>query len=264
MKRRGLFMVLLSLLFGFGAAWAAKNWVEQRTRALGAKDEGSAVLVAAMEIPYGTAIESRHVNVIRVPSGTPLGNHFTSLDEIEGMISSQKVLNGEVLLKERFTKTGTGSTLAAMIKPDMRAVTVRVDDVVGVAGFLLPGNRVDVVAARKLNSERATTETILTAINVLAVDQTSSQDKNEPVVVRAVTLEMTPQQAEVLVKAREEGRIQLTLRNPSDDAPAPVVVAETPPPPKPTVIVRREAPRPVQPSVTIIRGTHVDSNVVSP
>ena len=101
----------------------------------------------------------------------------------------------------------------------MRAMTVRVDDVVGVAGFLLPGNRVDVVAARKLQgSDRAITETILFDINVLAVDQTSSQDKNEPVVVRAVTLEMTPQQAEVLVRAREEGRIQLTLRNPTDDA----------------------------------------------
>ena len=124
-----------------------------------------------------------------------------------------------MLLKERFTKTGAGSTLAALIKPDMRAITVRVDDVVGVAGFLLPGNHVDIVAARKVQgNDRATTETILMDINVLAVDQTSSQDKNEPVVVRAVTLEMTPQQAEVLVRAREEGRIQLTLRNPTDDA----------------------------------------------
>jgi pilus assembly protein CpaB len=263
MKRRGLFMVLLSLLFGFGAAWAAKNWVEQRTRALGAKDEGSAVIVAAMEIPYGTAIEGRHVKVITVPTGTPLGNHFKSVKEIEGMVATQKAISGEVLLKERFTKQGTGSTLAALIKPDMRAVTVRVDDVVGVAGFLLPGNRVDVVAARKV-SDRATTETILTAITVLAVDQTSNQDNNEPVVVRAVTLEMTPQQAEILVRAREEGRIQLTLRNPSDDMPAPVVVAEEAPKPKPAVIVRREAPRPALPSVTIIRGTHVDSNVASP
>ncbi len=99
----------------------------------------------------------------------------------------------------------------------MRAITVRVDDVVGVAGFLLPGNHVDIVAARKQN-DRATTETILMDINVLAVDQTSNQDKNEPVVVRAVTLEMTPKQAEILVRAREEGRIQLTLRNPTDDA----------------------------------------------
>ena len=147
-----------------------------------------------------------------------------------------------MLLKERFTKSGAGSTLAALIRPDMRAMTVRVDDVVGVAGFLLPGNRVDVVAARKhAGNDRAITETILFDINVLAVDQTSSQDKNEPVVVRAVTLEMTPQQAEVLVRAREEGRIQLTLRNPTDDA-QPQLAAEQPAPAPPAAACAQGTP----------------------
>ena len=201
-----------------------------------------------MEIPYGTTIEARHVKVITVPKGTPLGNHFAQIAEIEGLVATQKSLPDEVLLKERFTKRGAGSTLAALIKPDMRAVTVRVDDVVGVAGFLLPGNHVDIVAARKerRQNDRATTETILIDINVLAVDQTSNQDKNEPVVVRAVTLEMTPKQAEILVRAREEGRIQLTLRNPTDEATAePELVAEAAPapPPAPARKVRTEAPR---------------------
>jgi pilus assembly protein CpaB len=264
MKRRGALMLLLSLVFGFGAAWAAKNWLEQRTPDSPA---GTAVVVATMEIPFGTAIEARHVKVITVPQGTPLGNHFTSLAEIEGLVATQKALPDEVLLKERFTKSGAGSTLAALIRPDMRAMTVRVDDVVGVAGFLLPGNRVDVVAARKVQgSDRAITETILFDINVLAVDQTSSQDKNEPVVVRAVTLEMTPQQAEVLVRAREEGRIQLTLRNPSDDA-QPQLVAEQPAPepaPPPPVRKVRQEPRRVEaPGVTIIRGTNVDAGAKS-
>lgn len=255
-------MVLLSLVFGVAAAWAAKSWVEQRTRASRVAVEGSTVVLAAMEIPYGTRIEGRHVKLITVPRGTPLGNHFSSVAEIEGLIAAQRALDGEVLLKERFTKAGAGSTLAALIKPDMRAVTVRVDDVVGVAGFLLPGNHVDIVAARKLDKDRATTETVLMNINVLAVDQTTSQDKNEPVVVRAVTLEMTPQEAEILVKAREEGRIQLTLRNPADEmrpqlvatpVPAPVIEVAKP--------VRRTSPppRPAAPSVTIIRGTLVDS-----
>jgi pilus assembly protein CpaB len=264
MKRRGPLLLLLSLVFGFGAAWAAKNWLEQRTPHA---SQGSAVVVAAMEIPFGTAIEPRHVKIITVPQGTPLGNHFTTVAEIEGLVATQKALADEVLLKERFTKSGAGSTLAALIRPEMRAMTVRVDDVVGVAGFLLPGNRVDVVAARKHpGSDRAITETILFDVAVLAVDQSSSQDKNEPVVVRAVTLEMTPQQAEILVRAREEGRIQLTLRNPTDDA-QPQLAAEPPPtpaPPPPPVRKVRQEPRRIEaPSVTIIRGTNVDAGAKS-
>lgn len=252
-------MVLLSLVFGAAAAWAAKNWIEQRASMTTVTDAGSPVVVAAMEIPYGTLIEGRHVKLITVPTGTSLGNSFTSVKEVEGLVATQKVLNDEVLLKERFSKNGAGSTLAALIKPDMRAVTVRVDDVVGVAGFLLPGNRVDVVAARKVD-DRATTETILMNINVLAVDQTSTQDKNEPVVVRAVTLEMTPQEAEILVRAREEGRIQLTLRNPTDEYRPQLVAAPEPPPVKP---VRRAPPRPAAPTVTIIRGTLVNNGQTS-
>lgn len=255
-------MVFLSLVFGAAAAWSAKNWVEQRTRVSTVTDPGATVVVAAMEIPYGTAIEGRHVKVITVPTGTSLGNNFANIKDVEGLVAMQKVLSGEVLLKERFTKSGSGSTLAALIKQDMRAITVRVDDVVGVAGFLLPGNRVDVVAARKVD-KRATTETILMNIHVLAVDQTSTQDKNEPVVVRAVTLEMTPQEAEILVRAREEGRIQLTLRNPTDEYRPQLVETPAAPPPAPVKNVRRASPRPVEPSVTIIRGTLVNNGQTS-
>ncbi|MET0656796.1 MAG: Flp pilus assembly protein CpaB [Steroidobacteraceae bacterium] len=262
MKSRGMLMVLLSLVLGVGAAWAAKQWVEQRARAMENKDPGEAVIVAAIEIPYGTRVEARHVKSITVATGTPLGDHFEKVEDIVGTVSTQKALPGEVLLKERFAK-GAGSTLAALIRPDMRAVTVRVDDVIGVAGFLLPGNKVDVVAARKVNersNERSVTETILEALNVLAVDQTASQDANQPVVVRAVTLEMTPKQAEILVRAREEGRIQLTLRNPSDEAENLLAKVEPTPTPAPAAKrVRQSAPKPALPTVTIIRGTHVDS-----
>ena len=145
----------------------------------------------------------------------------------------------------------------------MRALTVRVNDVIGVAGFLLPGNRVDVLSSRKEgNNRRAVTETILRNIKVLAVDQTASTEENEPVIVRAVTLEMTPVQAETLVKARTEGEIQLTLRNPLEDEPLveeepePQQVAKAPvaAPSKPTTT----RPRSTSTTVTVIRGTKVD------
>ena len=156
-------------------------------------------------------------------------------------------------MQARFVEQGDGSTLAALVDKNMRAVTVRVDDVIGVAGFLLPGNRVDVVAARK-DGRRAITDTILRNIEVLAVDQTASANDNEPVIVRAVTLEVTPDQAETLVKGREEGSIQLTLRNPLDEEE---VIEEEVEAPKPKVVYRRPPTRPQPSTVTIIRGTNV-------
>jgi pilus assembly protein CpaB len=135
----------------------------------------------------------------------------------------------------------------------MRAVTVRVDDVVGVAGFLLPGNTVDILASRKRGQGRAITETILQNIKVLAVDQTASSESNEPVIVRAVTLEMKPTQAEVLFQARVEGSIQLTLRNPLEAEP------EVVPPTIKRVVRRASTRKKAAPSeIVVIRGTSVD------
>src|SRR5215471_14280362 len=244
MKRRGLILIIISLAFAITAAWVARNWVQSRLNA-GPSDPGQQVVVAAMEIPFGTKIEARHLSTIELPRTAAVGNHFNKTDDVVGLIAVQKIISGEILLKERVADRTAGSTLAAIVKPDMRAVTVRVDDVIGVAGFLMPGNHVDVVAAH-LENQRAQTRTVLHDINVLAVDQTASTDKDQPVVVRAVTLEVTPQQAEALVKAREEGKIQLTLRNPLDKtqledsemvadadqskAPAPVKKVQPPPP----------------------------------
>ena len=159
-------------------------------------------------------------------------------------------------MQVRFVEQGEGSTLAALVNKNMRAVTIRVDDVIGVAGFLLPGNRVDVVAARKEN-RRAITETILRNIEVLAVDQqASTDDSNEPLIVRAVTLQVTPEQAETLVRGREEGSIQLTLRNPLEEEEV-LVVEEKKAPPKRKAVVGQAPARPRQSTVTIIRGTNV-------
>jgi pilus assembly protein CpaB len=140
------------------------------------------------------------------------------------------------------------------VDENMRAVTVRVDDVVGVAGFLLPGNTVDVLSSRKVPNQRAITETILKNIKVLAVDQQATAEENEPVIVRAVTLEMLPKQAETLFRARTEGTIQLTLRNPLE----PDYVPPPAPPPKKRVATRTPVKRPPPPAeVTVIRGTTV-------
>jgi pilus assembly protein CpaB len=260
-KRRGFLLILISLTLALGAALVARSWIQARLSA-GATppDAGMTVVVAAMEIPYGIKVEARHLKTITLPSDAQVGDHYAKPEDVVGLIATQKVIAGEILLKERFADRAAGSTLAAVLKQNMRAVTVRVDDVVGVAGFLLPGNHVDVVAARMVN-QRAETETVLRNLNVLAVDQTAAQDKDQPVVVHAVTLEVTPKQAEVLVKAREEGRIQLTLRNPLEDSSNELVAEELPPlpaPAKPAVRkVRVETQRAPTNAITIIRGTDV-------
>jgi pilus assembly protein CpaB len=253
-KRRGLFLVVVSLVMGVVAAWAANNWVQTRLGPSGEDVKADTVIAAALDIPYGTKIEARHIRVLTLPEGTAPEHAAREAAQIEGMVATIDVMRGEILMRDRFAEHGTGSTLAALVQKDMRAVTVRVDDVVGVAGFLLPGNRVDVLASRMDNqTRRALTDTILKNLKVLAVDQTASTDKNEPVIVRAVTLEMTPPQSEVLFKAKEEGSIQLTLRNPLTQDE---LVAEAPPP-APVVRPAAPRPRPRDTTITVIRGTAV-------
>jgi pilus assembly protein CpaB len=259
-KKRGIFLIMLSLIMGIGAAWVANRWVASQVNAAEA-EPGTHVVAAAMEIPYGTKVEGRHLKFVEIPEGAAPAGFFTAIEDVEGRVSKVGIARGEILIAERFAEHESGSTLAALVSSNMRALTVRVNDVIGVAGFLLPGNRVDVLSSRKGENRRAITETILRNIRVLAVDQTASTEKNEPVIVRAVTLEMTPQQAEVLVKARTEGEIQLTLRNPleveAEPEPEPEPVVEEPAKP---AVVRRPAPRPVDRSttITVIRGTKVD------
>lgn len=257
MRRRGTVLVVLSLLLAGFAAWAANAWVTERLSA-SPDESGDIAVVAALEIPYGTKIEGRHLKTIKMPLGSRPDNAFSDVAEVEGKVSTAVIARNELIVASRLAAHETGSTLAALVQANMRAITVRVDDVVGVAGFLLPGNRVDVLATRlDRGSRRATSETILRNIKVLAVDQTASTDQNDPVIVRAVTLEMMPAQAETLVKAREEGSIQLALRNPLDEVVEEPKVEPKVEKPRP-VVASRPRPAPI-PKVTVIRGTSINN-----
>jgi pilus assembly protein CpaB len=249
-RKRGLLLLTLSLVLGLSAAMVARGWVTEQT----AKEKDIATVVAAsMAIPFGTKVEERHLKIIGMPKNSAPPGSFTIKEDVIDKVTTQQIVAGEILMKARFVEQGEGSTLAALVTKNMRAFTVRVDDVIGVAGFLLPGNRVDVVSARK-EGRRAITDTILRNIEVLAVDQTASTNDNEPVIVRAVTLQVTPDQAETLVKGREEGSIQLTLRNPLEEEE---IIEEEVVAPKPKVAIRTTRPRTQQGTVTIIRGTNV-------
>jgi pilus assembly protein CpaB len=253
MKARTMFMFMIALVLGVTAAIMANNWIEKRLQPT-ADNSGTPVVVAALDIPFGTRIEPAHIKVVEWPSGEAPKGSMSDPKMIVGKISKQSLLPGEVILEERIVEHLGGSTLASIVEQNKRAVTVRVNDVIGVAGFLLPGNRVDVLFTKSQGKNQSVTQTILQDIKVLAVDQTASTDKDRPVVVRAVTIELTPAEAEVLVKATSEGSLQLTLRNPLDSE----LVARKEKPEK-KVVAKNTWSGYGKEKVTIIRGTDVST-----
>lgn len=251
-NRRGPILIVVSLLLAVAAAWVANRWLIAQSASSDNGPSTTSVMTAAIGIPLGTKIEARHVAAIQMLEDTAPDGAYRDATAVDGKIALSEIMKGEILLAARFADQGAGSTLAAVVGENMRAVSVRVNDVVGVGGFLLPGNRVDVVAAYR-DRQDTLSETVVQNVKVLAVDQSAANDKNEPVVVRAVTLEVTPADAEKLILAEQRGSIQLALRNPLDEgitkkAAAPVAVVETKRPP-------------AAPGVAVIRGTELGKEV---
>ena len=260
MKLRGVLMLLISLVLAGFAAVSANKWMTSRLAAAGAEGELSGVVAAATEIPFGTKIDATLIKMVELPPESVPQGAFRDPEAVVGRVAAFTLFPGEVLLDGRVVEHIGGSALAAVVAEGKRAISVRVDDVVGVAGFLLPGNRVDVIATRrKTGGERGTeSRTLLENLKVLAVDQTTSPDKNEPVIVRAVTLEAEPAQAEEIVRAQDEGKVQLTLRNPLDGTRREVPGDPLPAEPE----VATAAPAPVISRtvvVEVIRGTSSSS-----
>ena len=260
-------MLVAAVALGLGAAWLANAWLSDRLALNDAVAEvrHDSVVAAALEIKFGQAIEDAHVRVLQLPPDSAPNGTFSSTADVVGKIATQTILPGEFIVAGRLAGDGGGSALAAVVPEGKRAVTVRVNDVIGVAGFLLPGNRVDVIASRKVDRQ-SRSKTLLQNVKVLAVDQKASSDKNEAVIVRAITLELSPEESEQLVAATSDGFVQMALRNPLDDS---LVVAPAPAPPEPVVnevvkevevvkVVEKPVYRtPRSRSVTVIKGTSV-------
>lgn len=218
-NRQATILFVLASAVGLGASIFANNWLQSQlsnSSASNADTEITSIVVAAREIPYGKVIEDIHLRKAQWPSDLIPAESIQDTSLVVGKISNQKILEGEPVYSRRVVDRINGSTLSAMIGPNKRAITVRVNDVIGVAGFLLPGNRVDVLATRVVKG-RAITKTALENLKVLALDQTANQDGDQPVVVRAVTLEANLAESIELVRATEEGSVQLVLRNPNDE-----------------------------------------------
>ncbi len=214
MNNKTIASIVLSATFGFGAVFIAKHWLDTNQQELSA--DQIQIAVANMEISTGTIIEPRHISMQIASKSVVPDSAISDLKQAIGLLAKGDIYEGEILRTERLVTKGEGSTLASLIGENMRAVSIRVNDVVGVAGFLLPGNRVDILNTFN-HRGKVNTEVILVNVKILAIDQSAAKNENTPQLVRAVTVEVTLQQAESLMNARSKGSLQLALRNPVDN-----------------------------------------------
>jgi pilus assembly protein CpaB len=287
MDRRFLTVLGVSLLF---ALVISSIFYQMTARAGSARKAEPAdqrdIVLAARPLSVGTTIKPADIKVAKIPAAAFPKGAFAKPEEVIDRPIVSNVLIDEPVLEGRLATRGSGLGLAPVIPVGMRGVTVRVNDVTGISGFVLPGMRVDVlVTGRPPNADGTMTFTPLQNMLVLSAGTAVQPDQRGNAIPAAtVTLLATPEQAETLTLANNEGRIQLVLRNGSDQTiektngrelaelygerasrkkvadaeprprprPAPAVVAAAPPPPPP--------PPPDQ--IIVIRGTQKSVEVV--
>ena len=209
-------LLILAVVTGLAAAFYAAGWVSQRGGIASTK-----VVVAAVDIELGSKINPQMLTSVDWPTGSVPPGAFSDAKDVQDRVVKVGLLRGDAILERKLAPAGTQGGLSAVIADGKRAMTVRVNDVVGVAGFALPGNYVDVMVNAQQDRGRGDANnqismTVLEQVLVLAVAQEASRDDTKPKVVSAVTLELTPEDAERLDLARSVGTLSLVLRNQLD------------------------------------------------
>ncbi len=255
---RATIMMVLAVLAGLIAVVLASQWISRQ-----AAISTNKIAVAAVDIDLGGRITPEMINLIDWPSGSVPAGAFTDAKLLDTRVAKTGILRGEALLEAKLAPVGSKGGLSAVVAEGKRAMTVRVNDVVGVAGFALPGNYVDILVntqgekGRNNDADTSISKIVLEKILVLAVAQEANRDEVKAKVVNAVTLEVSPEQAELLDLARSVGSLSLVLRNQVDPkigqsegatkydllglndkrAPAPAAAPEKPAAPK--IMVKR-------------------------
>ena len=214
---RAIAMLILSVVIGLGATIVAAGWVAQQGHVA-----SNRIVVAAIDIELGSRLNPQMLKTVDWPSGSIPPGALSDPQLLQDRVSRQACCAASRYLDAKLAPVGTKGGLSAVIPEGKRAMTVRVNDVIGVAGFALPGNYVDIVVNTQLEGEarngqdKQISKIVLEHILVLAVAQEANRDETKPRVVNAVTLELTPDQAEKLDLARSVGTLSLVLRNQID------------------------------------------------
>jgi pilus assembly protein CpaB len=286
MDRRFLTVLGVSLLF---ALVISSVFYQMTARAGGTKKpeptDMKDVVLAARPLSVGTTVKPADIKLGKVPAAAFPKGAFSKAEEVIDRPVISNVLIDEPVLEGRLAARGSGLGLAPIIPVGMRAVTVRVNDVTGISGFVLPGMRVDVlVTGRPPNSDGTVTTTCLQNMLVLSAGTAIQPDaRGNAIQAATVTLLATPDQAETLTLANTEGRIQLVLRNGSDQAiektpgrdvaelygvraahknPAPEGPRPRPRPQPVAVLAAPPPPPPPPDQIVVIRGTTKTVEVV--
>jgi pilus assembly protein CpaB len=271
-RTRLLFIGFLALALGAFVSFAVYKNLKART---GANNEpGVDVIVAANDLQVGSKVQDGDIRSVKVPASIVPPNSFRSKSQLIGRGVILPIQRGDFILPSKLAGENAGSGLPSLIPPGMRAVSVRVNEVVAVAGFVIPGTRVDVLlTGNPGGGNEPQTTTVLENVAVIAAGQRLERNAaGEPQSTPVITLLVSPDDAQRLTLASSQGHIQLALRNPVDtkkeelpgtkanglyrgvNTPAPA------PRPRPTKVVKPEPPTaaPAPYKVVIIRGNKVD------
>jgi pilus assembly protein CpaB len=258
------------------AAFMARQWLQSHAvMSAAASQNVGTIVVAAQPLQFGATVSADNIAEIPWAAGALPDGAFASKEDIlkggRRVVLSQFNRN-EPVLSSKITGPGQRGTLSSLLEEGKRAVTVRVDDVRGVAGFVAPGDFVDVVLIGEdpAFQRENYSEILLHHVKVLAIDQVASERQEQPTVAKAVTVEVTPEQAQKILLANNVGKLSLILRQPGDvnadsarrvterdlgrDRP-PRRVAAPPPPPAPPPPAAAPPPRASSTTtVSIVRG----------
>jgi pilus assembly protein CpaB len=204
-------MLVLAIGMGMAAVAMAAVWLNSRESLL-----TTHVVVAKEDVQIGTRLQPAMLQVVDWPSASPLKNPLTSIEQATDRVVNMPLVKGEPISMSKLAAKGETGGLSAVLREGRRAVTVKVNEIVGVAGFALPGNYVDVMVNTPDGNNNLVSKIVIERIQVLAVAQDVANLESKPKVVNAVTLEVTPAQAEKIDLARSVGSLSLVLRSQVD------------------------------------------------
>jgi len=225
MNNRPIIFLAIGLVLAIAAVFLVQSYISRMEQqptivATSAPEmETVDIIVAKTPLYFGNKIGPEHLRLVKWPADAVPPGAFQTMDDVlseeGGRVALRAIEMNEPLLTSKVSGKGGRLSLSGLIEGEMRAATIRVNDIVGVGGFVLPGDRVDVMITRNMQnaSKRTINDVILQNVRVLGIDQDANEAKDQPSVARSVTLEVTPRQAQKLHLAQQVGTLGLALRN---------------------------------------------------